>query len=68
VLEEEFSVKPVFQGFKGKRLKDDERYALDGSKLRQLGWSPKTGFFEGVRRTIKWYQENRWFWEYFYTH
>lgn len=34
----------------------DERYAIDSSKLqRELGWSPKTSFEEGMRRTVEWY-------------
>jgi dTDP-glucose 4,6-dehydratase len=37
----------------------DRRYALDASKLRQLGWEPRIGFEEGIRRTIAWYLQNR---------
>jgi len=37
----------------------DRRYALDSSKIqRELGWSPKVIFEEGIRRTIEWYQVN----------
>lgn len=37
----------------------DRRYALDSSKLqRELGWSPKVSFEEGIRRTIDWYVAN----------
>ncbi len=37
----------------------DRRYALDSSKIqRELGWSPKVSFEEGIRRTIDWYQAN----------
>jgi dTDP-glucose 4,6-dehydratase len=37
----------------------DRRYALDSSKIqRELGWSPKVSFEEGIRRTIDWYQTN----------
>jgi dTDP-glucose 4,6-dehydratase len=53
----------LFQGFKGRRLKDDERYALDGSKLKHLGWEPKISFEEGIRNTIEWYKQNEWFWK-----
>ena len=53
----------LFDGYKGRRLKDDERYALDGSKvLYELQWRPPTGFKEGIHKSIKWYNENRWFW------
>ncbi len=37
----------------------DRRYALDSSKIqRELGWSPKVNFEDGIRRTIDWYQAN----------
>jgi dTDP-glucose 4,6-dehydratase len=37
----------------------DRRYAIDPSKLeRELGWSPKTSFEEGLAETIRWYQES----------
>jgi len=61
-----FTISP-FKGFYGRRLKDDERYALDGSKLLQLGWYPKTSFKEGIKDTIEWYKNNTWFWEYVYS-
>jgi len=58
----------LFKGFKGRRLKDDERYALDGSKMTvQLGWRPKTSFEEGIKETYKWYKENPWFYEGVYS-
>ncbi len=37
----------------------DRRYALDSSKLmRELGWSPKIFFEEGLQETVRWYFEN----------
>lgn len=42
----------------------DLRYAIDSGKLRrELGWRPETEFDEGIRRTIRWYLENRSWWE-----
>jgi dTDP-glucose 4,6-dehydratase len=41
----------------------DRRYALDTSKVRTLGWSPKVSLEAGLRDTIRWYQENRSWWE-----
>ena len=42
----------------------DLRYAIDPGKIRrELGWEPKTCFDEGVRRTIRWYLDNRSWWE-----
>lgn len=54
----------LFQGYKDTRLKDDERYALDGSKMvEKLEWSPKHSFHDGLVATIEWFRNNRWFWE-----
>ena len=42
----------------------DMRYAIDPSKIhRELGWLPETGFQDGIRRTIRWYLDNRAWWE-----
>lgn len=35
---------------------NDHRYAVDGTKLRQLGWDQKTTFAEGLRTTVQWYK------------
>lgn len=45
------------------RLGHDRRYSLDCSKLRELGWSPKTDLEEALDQTIRWYVENRWWWQ-----
>ena len=38
------------------RAGHDFRYAADISKIRrELGWQPRTGFEEGLRRTVEWY-------------
>ena len=37
----------------------DLRYAIDSSKAKkELGWSPKTVFSDGIRLTIQWYIDN----------
>lgn len=42
----------------------DRRYAIDYSKIqRELGWSPKTNFHLGLEHTVRWYIENRSWWE-----
>lgn len=43
----------------------DRRYAIDSTKLRtELGWMPKhTDFDQGLAETIKWYEDNRGWWE-----
>lgn len=42
----------------------DLRYAIDPEKLEnELGWKPKYNFDTGIDMTIKWYVENRVWWE-----
>ncbi|MFD7656103.1 dTDP-glucose 4,6-dehydratase [Actinosynnema sp. NPDC059797] len=42
----------------------DRRYLLDSAKIRrELGWEPRVGFDRGVRDTIRWYADNRAWWE-----
>ena len=41
----------------------DRRYSLASAKLRALGWRARTGFEEGLRRTVAWYRDNAWWWE-----
>jgi dTDP-glucose 4,6-dehydratase len=40
----------------------DRRYALDASKARALGWSPRTDFANGLARTVSWYKEHQNWW------
>jgi dTDP-glucose 4,6-dehydratase len=38
----------------------DFRYAMDISKIRaELGWKPAKSFESGLRRTVRWYVDNR---------
>jgi len=42
----------------------DLRYAINASKIeRELGWRPATELATGLRKTVAWYLENRWWWE-----
>ena len=42
----------------------DRRYAIDPTKLHtELGWLPQTAFEDGIRLTIRWYLDNRGWWE-----
>ncbi|MEH7355059.1 dTDP-glucose 4,6-dehydratase [Neobacillus drentensis] len=42
----------------------DRRYAIDATKLRtELGWKPKYTFETGIEQTIKWYLDNKEWWE-----
>ena len=42
----------------------DLRYAIDPAKIHsELGWLPETKFADGIRKTIRWYLDNRGWWE-----
>ena len=42
----------------------DRRYAIDASKIeRELGWTPQETFESGIRKTVRWYLDNRQWWE-----
>jgi dTDP-glucose 4,6-dehydratase len=42
----------------------DARYAIDATKIRtELGWAPNESFESGLEKTIRWYIENRSWWE-----
>lgn len=38
----------------------DKRYALDGSKLKNLGWNPPLEFKEGLKNIIDWTMKHPW--------
>ncbi len=42
----------------------DRRYAIDPAKIhRELGWLPETKFEDGIERTVRWYLDNRDWWQ-----
>ncbi len=42
----------------------DRRYAMDSTRIEEeLGWRAEVGFEDGMRETIRWYQEHRDWWE-----
>lgn len=42
----------------------DLRYGIDASKInKELGWQPEVCFENGIRKTIRWYLENRAWWD-----
>lgn len=42
----------------------DKRYAIDSTKIQtELGWKPEFGFEDAISHTIKWYIENKNWWE-----
>ncbi|ABP95990.1 MULTISPECIES: dTDP-glucose 4,6-dehydratase [Metallosphaera] len=55
--------KPNLIKFVEDRPGHDFRYSVDSTKLRELGWRPRTSFREGISLTVDWYVKNRWWWE-----
>ena len=42
----------------------DQRYAIDARRLEsELGWAAKETFETGIEKTVRWYLENREWWE-----
>src|ERR1700761_3983397 len=41
---------------------NDRRYAVDGSKLRKLGWAQKVSFHDGLAATVDWYSKFSGWW------
>lgn len=42
----------------------DTRYAIDASKIeRELGWKPIETFESGLRKTVRWYLDNKRWWQ-----
>lgn len=46
------------------RAGHDMRYAIDPAKIhKELGWLPATSFEVGIKKTVKWYLDNKSWWE-----
>ena len=42
----------------------DRRYSVDITKIRtELGYEPKVSFDTGLAETVRWYEDNRAWWE-----
>ena len=40
----------------------DRRYAMDGTRLRALGWTNRVGFEEGLATTVAWFRDHQDWW------
>jgi dTDP-glucose 4,6-dehydratase len=47
----------------GLRPGHDQRYAVDTSKIRRLGWAPRLDLEAGIAETAEWYRGHRAWWE-----
>lgn len=46
------------------RLGHDRRYAIDATKIKEeLGWQPQYKFEQAIEKTIKWYLDNKNWWQ-----
>lgn len=45
------------------RLGHDFRYAINGSKLKSLGWQRQRSLEEDLPKVIAWFKENQWWWK-----
>jgi dTDP-glucose 4,6-dehydratase len=41
----------------------DDCYFMDSTKMRALGWAPRHDADAAIERTVRWYADNRWWWE-----
>lgn len=41
----------------------DRRYCMNVDKLMALGWEPDYTHEQAIRATVRWYVDNRWWWE-----
>jgi dTDP-glucose 4,6-dehydratase len=56
-------LKFVFEDFHTTRPGHDLRYALDGTKLAELGWTPPMSLERSLELTVEWTKKNpQWLW------
>lgn len=62
IITDELKVKPALVYTGGDRgwIGDNPFIQLDCRRIRALGWKPELGIEEGVRRTVRYIQANRW--------
>lgn len=49
--------------FVGHRLGHDFRYAINGGKLKALGWERKHSLVMDLPKVVEWYKDNEWWWK-----
>jgi len=53
----------AFEFIPDPRPRHDERYGVDSSRVRELGWAPRVPPSAGIPATARWYRDNREWWE-----
>ena len=59
-IAEHLGIEPIFElvDFHSSRPGHDLRYALDGNKLKNMGWVAPVDFEQSLSKTIDWYVDN----------
>lgn len=57
-----FNLDDSYIKFVKDRAGHDRRYAIDSTKIRNLGWEPKYDFDTWLKETVEWYKNNEWWW------
>ncbi|CAB4365564.1 MAG: dTDP-glucose 4,6-dehydratase [Actinobacteria bacterium] len=55
---DESAIRPVAD-----RLGHDRRYSVNIDKITSLGWQVERTFDQAIEETVRWYRDNRWWWE-----
>jgi len=45
------------------RAGHDFRYSLEWDRIKNMGWTPKVKFEDGVKTTVDWYLANEKWWK-----
>jgi len=45
------------------RLGHDRRYSVDIARITALGWKRERSLDEALAETVRWYRDNRWWWQ-----
>lgn len=53
----------LIKNVQGLRPGHDQRYAVDTSRVRALGWQPEVSFEDGIKKTVDWFRENEEWWK-----
>jgi dTDP-glucose 4,6-dehydratase len=63
ILLDELQLPPSLIQHVEDRQGHDRRYCMNVDKLLALGWEPDYTHEEAIRKTVRWYVDNRWWWE-----